>query len=607
MFVVVIFISAIAFAQSLGARIIQQSDQSLGSRDLGITPQLERKDTKMLCLEGCPLHGPDAWDVEHLNRSTHVSMRCLRAAISMMNSFYGGNLSQDRISYYVYEECSKDGLPEGDLGHGIGLRGVNAPTILGWALNEASVIRLDGKPDFIDIKQWIDSDHPIMRDNGTDHRITVIDGYDTEGQAVHVIDPLTGTETIIPYDDLDVFVVWVAIGDSITARSDEPTVWMDSDVDGVVDFDEINRFHTDPYNPDTDQDGIDDKTEIRSYTFLSDDSFDSHDVRKPDADGDGLRAELDWDSDNGGCPDGLEDLNHNGRIDPGETDPFDPSDDPFLPVAIFEFHPDSAKTGDAIFFNASESYDPNGIIVSYAWDFGDGNTTTVTEPTVSHTYSSGGNYTAVLNVTDNDGLWNTFSRVIFVYEVNHDLALVDVVPTKSVVCQGYCLRINVTVANQGDVTETFNVTVYWNTTEIDMKEIVLTSGNTTALTFTWNTTGLAEYQNYTISAYAHPVPGEKDTTHNTFIDSLVFMVHIGDVNIDRKVRVDDILAVALKFGTDLGDPDWDPLTDINCDDKVRVDDVLAAALEFGWTITGVTNTDDNTFTNSIVTRARRSI
>jgi len=258
----------------------------------------------MLCLEGCSLHGPNAWDVEHENRSTHDSERCLRAAISMINSYYGGHLSQDRISYYMYGEYSK-GSPENDLGHGKGLLGLSGAYILRWALNNASIQRLDGKPGFDEITYWIDSNRPIMRDHGENHMITVIDGYDTQGQMVHVIDPLTATESKIPYEDLDVFVVWVPISDNITARSDEPTIWMD-----------------------TDGDGIDDKTEIRSYTFLSDDTFDPRDTRKPDADGDGLRAELDPDSDNDGFADGLEEVNHNGKIDPGETDPFDPSDNP---------------------------------------------------------------------------------------------------------------------------------------------------------------------------------------------------------------------------------------------------------------------------------------
>jgi len=56
---------------------------------------------------------------------------------------------------------------------------------------------------------------------------------------------------------------------------------------------------------------------------------------------------------------------------------------------------------------------------------------------------------------------------------------------------------------------------------------------------------------------------------------------LGDVNGDGKVRVDDVLAVALAFGCDEGDPDWDPRCDLNGDHKVRVDDVLLAASNFG--------------------------
>lgn len=426
--IISITISPITFSCTY-VRSVGRMVEVTSSGDLGIIPQLERKDTKMLCLEGCPLLGPDAWDGEHENQSAHDSERCLRASISMINSYYGGHLSQDRISYYVYEECSQDGSPENDLGHGKGLRGVNAASILRWALNEASVIRLTGKPSFIEIKQWIDSNHPIMRDHGTNHRITVIDGYDMEGEMVHVIDPLTGTENTVPYDDLDVFVVWVPIGDNITARSDEPTIWEDSDGDGIVDFDEINRFHTDPYNPDTDGDGIDDKTEIRAYTFLSDDFFDSEDLRKPDADGDSLRAELDWDSDNGGTPDGSEDLNKNGKVDPGETDPLDPSDDPFPAIPMFEYYPEKPRAGDLVIFNASLSYDPNDVIVSYTWNFGDGNVTSINEPIISHTYIKAGRYTVVLNISDNDHFWNSVASnltVKMITDLNED-DVVDIV------------------------------------------------------------------------------------------------------------------------------------------------------------------------------------
>ena len=65
-------------------------------------------------------------------------------------------------------------------------------------------------------------------------------------------------------------------------------------------------------------------------------------------------------------------------------------------------------------FSGSGSADPDGSIQSYAWNFGDGVTTT--ESAVSHTYTKTGTYTAVLTVTDNRGATNTAQVVIVVSE-----------------------------------------------------------------------------------------------------------------------------------------------------------------------------------------------
>jgi len=64
--------------------------------------------------------------------------------------------------------------------------------------------------------------------------------------------------------------------------------------------------------------------------------------------------------------------------------------------------PYSGKPNIAIDFDGTNSYDPNGTIESYAWDFGDDGT--ATGPTPSHTYSSKGTYTVTLTVTDGDGI-----------------------------------------------------------------------------------------------------------------------------------------------------------------------------------------------------------
>jgi PKD repeat protein len=52
-------------------------------------------------------------------------------------------------------------------------------------------------------------------------------------------------------------------------------------------------------------------------------------------------------------------------------------------------------------FVGSMSSDPDGIIASYLWDFGDGTTSTLAA--VSKTYQTAGNYTVKLTVTDNSG------------------------------------------------------------------------------------------------------------------------------------------------------------------------------------------------------------
>jgi LysM repeat protein len=60
--------------------------------------------------------------------------------------------------------------------------------------------------------------------------------------------------------------------------------------------------------------------------------------------------------------------------------------------------------GEAIvIFDASGSTDADGSIVSYGWDYGDGNSTTETEASVTYGYKQTGTFTAKLTVADNCG------------------------------------------------------------------------------------------------------------------------------------------------------------------------------------------------------------
>ena len=61
-------------------------------------------------------------------------------------------------------------------------------------------------------------------------------------------------------------------------------------------------------------------------------------------------------------------------------------------------------TNDTLIFDASESYDPDGEIVEYRWDFGDGTIMTTSEPIVEHVYTTPGRYWVSLSVKDDMGI-----------------------------------------------------------------------------------------------------------------------------------------------------------------------------------------------------------
>jgi serine protease len=58
--------------------------------------------------------------------------------------------------------------------------------------------------------------------------------------------------------------------------------------------------------------------------------------------------------------------------------------------------------GEISQFDGSASFDPDGTIVSYQWDFGDGSSGSTA--VLSHSYALPGTYTVILFVTDDGGL-----------------------------------------------------------------------------------------------------------------------------------------------------------------------------------------------------------
>jgi len=347
--------SAAVEIRSLTLPPLSVGPEALASKTLGITWQLQHKDTNMLCLDGDAETGNQAWDAPHAQRGDHGNRYCVRASMSMMASYYGGHLSQDRITFEMF----KGGQPEGDLAHNVG---VAAPPDmaetngLAWSLGvaPATIPAQAGKPTFAQIKAWIDASRPIMtRISG---HMRVIDGYweftllSVNWQFIHLLDPWDRAKWVSLADD-PIAHVWVGPAGAAGApavRSDEdvdhdgiPDTMDDSDGDGVCDFDERNRFASgghslDPAKADSDGDLVPDGLDMREYLFSDAGAFQK---RNPDVDDDGFRKELDPDNDskeNKGISDGCEDSNHNGKYEPnlGETNNFDAKDDMTLHILL---------------------------------------------------------------------------------------------------------------------------------------------------------------------------------------------------------------------------------------------------------------------------------
>jgi len=342
------------------------------------------------------------------------------------------------------------------------------------------------------------------------------------------------------------------------------------------------------------------------------------------------------------------------------------------PVAYFDFTPKTPVVNEEVTFDASQSYDPDGTIVTYEWDFGDGETSF--GKIVTHSYASPGTYTVSLTVTDNDGIIDTETKEITVYEyrparlyvnppeiadptllppsivkinitvegvremygyefqleyntemltcigavinviqnqtsflpkiimddpagriyvnvtyeppaspitvtapenlvtlyfqicdmgysqlhlnntkivdvygnsISHqtedgviitlirDVAITEVTLSTYWAYQNWTVEVSVIVKNMGNLTESFDVSVYYNDTLIAIYPVSdLPPGDTSLITVDWNTTGVTE-GTYVIMAEASPVPYEYNNTNNVmYAEPIVILAKIRDVAID---------------------------------------------------------------------------
>jgi PKD repeat protein len=171
------------------------------------------------------------------------------------------------------------------------------------------------------------------------------------------------------------------------------------------------------------------------------------------------------------------------------------------PVASFSTSTTSTLAGTSISFNGTASYDPDGTVSSWSWNFGDGNTGV--DATTAHTYDSAGNYTVTLTVTDNAGATGTATSQI---SVAGQPPVVSFTPSTTTPSSGQTVTISITASDQyGSIVTT---QVNWGDGTTD------TLGSATSDSHTYTPTGSGT-KPYTITVTVKNNSGQTNSATST--------------------------------------------------------------------------------------------
>ncbi len=245
---------------------------------------------------------------------------------------------------------------------------------------------------------------------------------------------------------------------------------------------------------------------------------------------------------------------------------------------------------DSVVMNVTESQLFTSSVINgtspyyYQWYLNGNIVSGATGPSWAFVPSVEGSYTVYLKVTDNVGVQATsnfaYVTVNPIEPLIHDVALTDVKTSKDgcapmpTVADDSFLRVNVTVFNRGNFTETFDVTLYANLSVVGTQTVsALAVGAQTVLTYIWNVAGWA-HGDYMISAYAVPVLEETNIADNAYTGSVIRVVIPGDINGDGTVDIFDAILLAGAYNAVPGRPNWSPNADINGSGIVDIFDAI---------------------------------
>ena len=177
-----------------------------------------------------------------------------------------------------------------------------------------------------------------------------------------------------------------------------------------------------------------------------------------------------------------------------------------IPVSTFTFTGGPILTSSPVSFDGTTSYDPDGTIVGYAWDFADGSTGSGATPT--HSYSLAGTYSVKLNVTDNSGSTQVSTQTVTITDRPPTITLTQSATTAS---PGQAVVLTISASDPDGTIAT--TTVNWGDGTTDT-----ISGPPTTDSHTYSLGSGTPSATYTISVTVHDNSGStRSATSNPIV------------------------------------------------------------------------------------------
>jgi hypothetical protein len=177
---------------------------------------------------------------------------------------------------------------------------------------------------------------------------------------------------------------------------------------------------------------------------------------------------------------------------------------------------------------------------------------------------------------------------MFTVTETHDVAVTSMVLSKDVVAQDGIITVNVTVMNQGDTYEIFNVTMSANETEVVWQTTGLSVHTSTTVILVWDSASFVKGR-YAVSAVADIVDGEIDIADNSFVYKWATITITGDLDGNFRVDMGDITSLCEAFGSTLKSDGkyWHTTPCLNCPHSPNLDVDSNGQIDMGDIVTAL--------------------